>query len=337
MGWGGADLPDEEDEEDEEEEEPEYKQTIRNLLRDLIKKFKIIEGINSKIIHNELTLKTHINKYLFLFTHVIYRSENLEILPSTEDGTDSRAIEDNFINEYQKFKYMIDKEESFTLLTNKFSTDEKQGDKFDNEQESYGFIKYFLSGITAGGTTYKTLLNKLIGAFSKVIGNYKEFFKDEETDNMTKTGKVMGILAGISALAIFFIILILATALYATGSLFKRILNALFTGFSDMIKLIMQTTVNRTSNFAKAVKSKTLSAARERVAKSLNKSKGGYIRTNRKTLRKKKNNRKNNTLRKKKNNRKNNTLRKKKNIRKKNTLNKKITYKKRTNKKVRKQ
>ena len=296
----------------------EIRSTIKFLLIDLIKKFKIIEGINIGKINDDPSIQKHINQYLFLFKNVIYRRENIEILPRIDTSLTAgseillpKAMEDSFINKYRKFKYMIDKEESFTLVTNKFSTDEKQGDEFINKKDGSGMIRSFLSALT-GGTQYKTLFDKLITGFSKIMGSYNVLFEQAGEGEQDKKMTNMGI-------GVFIIILLLSTALYGGGYILRKIINALFSG----IKLTNQATVDKIGNFSRVSSGLLKKLTRDK------KRTGGY--TNRKnTLRKRKGGK--NTVRKRRGRK--NTVRKRKG--RKNTVRKKTNYKKKTNKKVKK-
>jgi len=61
---------------------PHMKQKINELLDELVKKFKIEEGIKSGVIVSYEELVQHINKYLFLFEKILYRHEKMCVKPS---------------------------------------------------------------------------------------------------------------------------------------------------------------------------------------------------------------------------------------------------------------
>ena len=81
---------------------PQLKEKIDELLDELVKKFKIEEGIKSGVIVSYEELVQHINKYLFLFETILYRHEKMCVKPSNTPDEKGKLSEKDVRSKFEE-------------------------------------------------------------------------------------------------------------------------------------------------------------------------------------------------------------------------------------------
>ena len=116
---------------------PIVKQKINELLDELVKKFKIEEGIKSGVIVSYEELVQHINKYLFLFEKILYRHEKMCVRPSNTPDEKGKLSHDEVgemfkkLDTYDEDGDVRDDDPSLKLLI-KDLTELTDGDEVDS-------------------------------------------------------------------------------------------------------------------------------------------------------------------------------------------------------------